>query len=109
MTSIKRSKVLYDSAAADTSDWFALDVRYDESPSRAIQVYVTTGDTITIQGITKDVKGIDKSFLDTLTTADISDIKAYTASEPDVLEGPWTYIRVVKTGTTGQGKVQGFI
>lgn len=107
--SIKRYKVIFDGTAAETGEWFALDVRYDESPSRAIQVQVTSGDTIKIQAITKDVKGIDKSFLDELDADDIADLKTYSASEADTLDGPWTYIRAIKTGTTGPAKVSGFI
>lgn len=110
MTSIKRHKVLYDSSAAGTGEWFRLDSRYEESPSRAIQVFVASGDTLTIQGTTKDVRGSTPTeVLASLEADDIVDIKAYTASEADNLEGPWTYIRVTKTGTTGTGKVQGFI
>jgi len=109
MTAVKRYKTLYDDTAAGTGPWIACDVRYDKQLIRALQIYVTSGDTITIQGITKDTRGNDKSFLNNLTTADISTLKSYTATDNDDLEGPWTYIRVVKTGTNGQGKVQGMV
>ena len=110
MTSIKRHKVILESTGAvATGEWFELDVRYEEAGTRILQVQVTTGDTITIQGITQDVKGIDKSFLDDLVTADITSISAITTTDDYLLEGPWRYIRAVKTGTTGPAKVQGFI
>lgn len=109
MSSVKRFKVLFDAATASTGSWFALDSRYDESPTRAIQIDLTVGDTVVIEGTTKDVKGTDKSFLTTLSANEISILGSYTASDADVLEGPWTYIRVRKTGTTGPAKVQGFI
>lgn len=109
MASIKRWKTLYDAVAAGNGDWIALDSRYDESPSRVIQVELTSTDTIIIQGITKDVKGIDKSFLDTLNANDISVITTISADGSYHLQGPWTYIRAVKTGTTANAKAQGFI
>ncbi len=83
---IKRNKTLYDSIAAGTGDWIALDVRYEEAPTRPIRVVCASGDTITLQGIVRDVKGIDKSFLDTLQDADISDLAVYTEDTADILE-----------------------
>jgi len=70
---------------------------------------MAAGDTVTLQGIVKDVKGIDKSFLDDLTAADITTLAEYTQDERDLLVGPWTYIRVVKAGTAGAARVQGFV
>ncbi len=107
--SIKRYVEMYNSSAAGSSDWIPLDVRYDESPVRIIQVELTASDTIAIEGITEDVKGIDKSFLTTLTAKDITTITTISADGSYKLEGPWTYIRVTKTGTTANAKVQGFI
>lgn len=109
MASIRRHKILLDSTAEATGDWIPLDVRYDESISRAIQVVLVSGDTVIIEGITKDVKGTDKSFLDELTAEDIIALKTYAVTTADVLEGTWTYIRARKTGTTGNAKVQGFV
>lgn len=109
MASIKRWVVLLDSTAAATGSWIPLDVRYDKETKRAIQGAVTSGDTITIQGITKDVVGMDKSFLTTLETADITTLGTYTADFNDILNGGWTYIRAVKTGTNGRAKIQGFV
>lgn len=109
MSAIKRTKILYNSSAAGNGSWVSLDNRYDQSPTRSLIISLVSGDTITLQAITQDVKGNDKSFLDSLSSADIVSLKTYTASESDVLEGPWTYIRVVKTGTNGVAKVQGFI
>lgn len=106
---IKRYKQLYNSADAATSSWIPLDVRYEENSQRAIIVSLVSGDTVTIEGTVWDVKGIDKSGLDDLTASDITTLKEYTESEEDVLEGPWTYIRIVKAGTAGVAKVTGFI
>lgn len=107
---IKRYKVLFDASTASTGEWFSLDSRYDQSTERVVQVDLTVGDTVYLEGTTKDVKGIDKSFLDDLEASDISIIGTYTADNTgDVLVGPWSYIRVRKTGTTGAAKVSGFI
>lgn len=106
---IRRNKVLYNASAAGNGSWIALDTRYEKQPTRAIQGTVTAGDTITIQGITKETKGIDKSFLTTLAAEDITTLDSYTADFSDILNGNWTYIRAVKTGTTGTSKVQGFV
>lgn len=111
MASIKRHVVLLNQQAAGNGSWIELDSRYDESPLRLLQVYVTAGDTVKIQGTTVDIKGSHKDVVTaTFATEDITDIKTFTASgSGDLLEGPWTYIRAVKTGTTGIAKVQGFV
>jgi len=109
MTSIRRHKVLYDSADAGTGEWIQLDTRYEEGATRAIRAYVTAGDTITLQGIVKDVKGGDQTFLDNLAAKEISTIKIYTQSEQDILEGNWTYVRAVKAGTAGAALMEGLI
>lgn len=71
----------------------------------------SSSDTITLQGIVKDVKGgnAQTTMLSGLASKEISTIKTYNASDVDVLEGPWTYIRVVKTGANGDSLVEGFI
>lgn len=107
--SIKRYKLLLDQTAEGTTDWVALDTRYDEDPTRSLQIAVTTGDSIRIDVTTKDVKGIDKSFLDTMTASDYTTYDTVTATDTLLVEGPWTYIRVAKTGTNGPAKVLGFI
>lgn len=108
--SIRRYITLYDDTAADTSDWIALDTRHEDTPqSRSLIISLTAGDEITIEGTLKDEKGIDKTFLDTLTADEIVTLKIYTESEADILDGHWTYIRVTKTGTAGAAKVTGFI
>lgn len=110
MTAIKRNKVLYDATTAGTGDWVRLDSRYDVDNKRAIQVNLMTGDTIDIQGTTKDVRGMSQDdVIASIETDDITTIKSYTASEADTLYGSWTYIRAVKTGTTGPAKVQGMV
>ena len=108
--SIRRNKLLYDAVAAGTGNWIPLDVRYEDDPvARPLRIVLTAGDTLTLQAIVKDVKGIDKSFLDDLLAEDISTLKIYTESETDVLDGGWTYIRAIKTGTAGKGILEGFI
>lgn len=108
--SIRRYKVLYDDSAAGTSDWINLDSRYDDKGSgRLITVTLTAGDTFELQGIVKEVKGIDKSFLTTLESDEIHSIKTYTATENDILEGQWSYIRVIKTGASGEGRFEGTV
>lgn len=112
MTAIKRYKVLYNDSAAETSEWFRLDVRYDHDTVRTLNIELTAGDTITIEGTTFDVRGTDKQRRDglaALTAEDIGTLNTYTTSDTDNLTGPWTHIRVVKTGTTGNAKVSGFI
>ncbi len=105
----RRHVVLFDASTASTGAWFDLDSRYEEFAQRAIQGTVASGDTITIQGTTRDVRGPDKSFLTTLPATDITNIASYTANFSDILNGNFRYIRVVKTGTNGASKVQGFI
>jgi hypothetical protein len=109
MTSIRRHKVLLDQSAAVTTDWYKLDTRYDSLNDRVLQLDITTGDTIEIQGTTQDVRGPDKSFLASLAADDISTITSKTADEAVTIPGNWSYIRVVKTGATGNAKVQGYI
>lgn len=104
-----RHKVLLQTGAAEAGPWIALDTRYQQDIERAIQISVMAGDTIALEGITRDEKGIDKSFLVNLDPADISVLKEYTESTADVLTGTWTYIRAVKTGANGFAKVQGFV
>jgi hypothetical protein len=111
MTAIKRYKVLYDSAAAGNGNWIRLDNRYDQAPDRIIQVDLTADDTIILQGVTKDQRGVDQdTIIASLVPSDISVIETFTADGGKFpLTGPWSYIRVVKTGTTGNAKVAGFI
>jgi hypothetical protein len=106
---IRRNKVLYNAQAAGTGSWFRLDSRHEESATRAIQGVVVTGDTITLQGTTYDVKGSTANVTSNITADDIVTLQTYTASFADVINGPWTYIRVVKTGSTGIAKVQGYV
>lgn len=95
-------------SSAGASDWLDLDVRYEAISVRPIQGHIASGDTIAVQAITMDVKGNDKSFLDNLTSSDITTLKTYTGDFNDLIEGNWTYIRVVKTGTAGAAVVEGF-
>jgi len=107
---IRRNKVLYDAVAVGTSNWIPLDTRREEdSPVRTLRVILEAGDTFVIEGIMKESKTIDKSFLDTLLVGDISTIDTYTASGIENITGNWTYIRATKTGTAGKGIVEGYI
>ena len=107
--SIKRYHQLYNDSAAGNSQWWDLDVRYEQLADRPIQGTVTAGDTVAIQAITKDVKGNDKSFLTSLAASDVTTLATYVANFNDVIQGNWTYIRVVKTGANGVSVVEGFI
>lgn len=111
MSAILRYKVLYDSSAAGTGEWIRLDNRYCGDLDRIVHVDLTTGDTVTIQGITKDVRGPKPAdFFTSLEADDITTLATLTAdSEDPILQGPWSYIRVVKTGTAGNAKVSGYI
>jgi hypothetical protein len=110
MGTVRRHVTIYDAVAAETGSWVALDARYDDNPvARSLRVHLEAGDTLTLQAIVKDVKGIDKSFLDSLLAADITTLKIYTASEADTLDGGWTYIRAIKSGTAGRGVMEGIV
>lgn len=108
---IKRYVQLINQTAAITTGWVRLDNRYETFSQRAIQINLTSGDTVELQAIVKDVKG-DKTagaWLNNLQPGDITSLKVYAVSENDVLEGPWTYIRAIKAGTNGLATVEGFI
>jgi hypothetical protein len=109
----KRHQVLYNSAAAATGDWNRLDNRYEFPEDRTVQAFVTAGDTVYIEVASKDVKGqmgaAEAAMLLALLPEDITVLTSFTASGTYVIDGPWSYVRVRKTGTAGLGKVQGFI
>ncbi len=111
MVAIKRHKVLLDQVAAGNGDWFRLDVRYDHNTDRILQIDLTVGDTIAIEGVTVDVRGGNPAVVTAAIKAtDITLIEELTADGVlNLLQGPWTYIRATKTGTTGNAKIQGFI
>lgn len=105
---IRRHKVLYNDSAAGNGTWIRLDSRYEHEPTRAVQGVVTSGDTISIEGTT--LEAIDRVDLDSIITADdIQELGSFTENFTDVLNGNWTYVRAVKTGTTGIAKIQGYI
>lgn len=106
--SIRRNKVLLDSTSATTGDWIRLDSRYEDSPERSIQISMNSNDTITIQGTTVDIRGQEDP-TDNIKSEDIVDLSSFSAKTSTVLNGNWTYIRAVKTGTSGPAKVQGFV
>ena len=105
---IRRNKVLYNDRAAGNGTWYMLDYRYEQDQTRSIQINMNASDTIEIQGTTLEAN--DATALDAIIdTADITTLQTYTGNtdENDVLSGPWTFIRAVKTGTNGVAKVQG--
>ena len=108
--SIRRHKILFDSATAGNGDWVRLDVRREEAPSgRPIRVVIVAGDTLELQGILLDIKAGDEADLTTLADKEIASLATYTQTENDVLDGNWTYIRMVKTGANGIGYAEGFV
>lgn len=112
MASIKRHKVLLDQSAAGSGEWVRLDARYEEAPERPIQVDVVTGDTITLEATSYEVKGDPNATttgLASLSADDITIIETFTEDGNGVIAGYWTFIRVTKTGTTGNAKVQGYV
>lgn len=109
MTSAKRYAVLYNSATAGTGQWFRLDSRYEKISVRPIHFSITSGDTFILQALVIDSKGIDETYLTSITTDDICTLGTFTATGDELIEGNYTWVRVVKTGTNGVGKVSGFI
>lgn len=108
MVAIKRNVVLLDQSTAGNGEWVRLDTRYDQNTERSLNIDVTSGDTIDIQGVTLDAK--DATALAAIVEADdIGTLATYTEDDTDVLTGNWTYIRAVKTGTTGNAKIQGYV
>ena len=109
MTSAKRYVKLYNDTAAATSGWFRLDSRYEKISVRPIHFSITAGDTIVLQATVVDSKGIDETYLNNLAASDIATIGTFVATGDELLEGNYTWIRVVKTGTNGLAVVEGFI
>lgn len=109
MTSAKRYVQLYNARAAGTSPWFRLDSRYEKISVRPLHFSITAGDTFVLQATVKDVMGIDETYLNNLTAAEIATLGTFTATGDELIEGNYTWIRVIKTGTTGLGVVEGFI
>lgn len=106
---IRSNKILFNASTASTGDWYFLDARYEMVQQRAIHGTVTTGDTIIIEGITKDIRCTETPLLATLDPEDIATIQKFTGDFSYVLEGNWTWIRVRKEGSTATAIVQGRI
>jgi hypothetical protein len=108
---IRRHQVLIDQSAAGTGPWFRLDARYEVDPERAIQVSVGGGDSITLEAVTVDGSRTDPEWDPNtdIVAGDITTLITYTADDNDILTGNWTYIRAIKTGAAGNGKLEGFI
>lgn len=107
---IRRHKVLYNGSAAGNGTWVRLDSRYEEDAGRAITIHMNASDTISIEGTVIDAKDVP-SLEAIIEDADIAVIESYTgATEAGVtLSSNYTFIRAVKTGTTGTAKVQGYL
>lgn len=106
---IRNNKVLYNSSAAGSGDWFFLDSRYESDAQRAVMGTVVTGDTVNIEGITLPIRCTESDSLASIDAEDITELGSYTENFSDILNGNWTWIRVTKEGTTGTAKVQGNI
>lgn len=107
---IKRYVQLFNASTATSGPWVPLDVRYETKPSRILTINLTTGDTVAIQGTTKDIRGPGyDQITPNLTAADIATITSVTTSGFYEVSGPWTFIRVTKTGTAGNATVEGMV
>lgn len=108
---IRRHKVLYDSDAAGTGSWIRLDSRREIDNTRAITIKMNASDTIAIQGTVIDAIDATALVAKYDSTKDVVTLEEYTG-ETDVdavLQGNYTFIRAVKTGTAGNAKVQGYL
>src|ERR1035437_8334733 len=110
MSAIKRHKILYNASAAGTGDGVRLANRFEIPADRVVQADMTAGDHLFLEATSMDVRGsISDSYLADLTAADITILSDITATGNYEIDGPWSWVRVRKTGTNGVGKVQGFI
>ncbi len=111
MQSIKRYAQLYNATTAGTGSWFRLDNRYETISVRPLHFSITAGDTFVLQAIVKDVRGDGDglTYLDSLLPSEISTLGTFATSTDELLEGNYSWIRVVKSGTNGVGVVEGFI
>ncbi len=109
MTSAKRYVKLYNASAAGTGAWFRLDSRYEKISVRPIHFSITAGDSFVLQATVVDFKGIDETYLNNLQASDIATLGTFVATSDELLEGNYTWVRVVKSGTAGIGVVEGFI
>ena len=105
----KRYKKLYNDTAAGTGGWVRLDGRYAPIINSEVQATVASGDTLALQATSVDVKGIDETYLTNLLASDITTLNTFSSSGNYVINGNYTWVRVVKTGTAGLGVVEGFI
>lgn len=113
---VTRFKEIYNGSAAYTSQWYQLDTRgvNNDMYEGGITISnVAAGDTVVVEGTFKDVIGVDKSFLASLTASDIAVIQTVTGATSVTtvvnITQPFAYIRVRKTGTAGSVKIQGVI
>lgn len=106
---IKKHVVLYNSDAAATGAWVALNPRYEATGGRTIQISMNADDSVILEGTTLEAQ--DVATLGTVGASDITVIKTYTGATDanDVLIGSFSFIRVRKTGENGTAKVQGML
>lgn len=109
MTAIRRYKKLFDATTAATTVWHHLDFRYDDSGSvRNLSVNVTAGDSVIVQATAYDVKGTDINNI-TVPPLEITTLTTITTTGNYAINGPWSAIRITKTGTAGRAVVDGAI
>lgn len=112
---IKRYRQLFNGTTVDavsasaTGSWIRLDNRYSDLEVRPINITVSGGDSIAIQVTVVDQKSIDETYLNNLTANQIVTLQSLTATGQFLLEGGYTWVRAVKTGTAAYGLVEGFI
>ena len=101
-----RQRDLLNTASAGAGDWYKLDSFNDGDRGISITL-VDTADSVQIQTTSKDLAWNDYDLDTIITTADISNAGDFTGatSFSKVLEGSWTAVRAVKTGTAGIAKV----
>lgn len=101
-----RQRDLLNTASAGAGDWYKLDSFNDGDRGISISL-ADTADSVQIQTTTKDLAWDDYDLATVITTADISNAGDFTgaSSFSEVLQGSFTAIRAVKTGTAGITKV----
>ena len=104
----KNYVLLYNASAAASGTWYPVSGTYGDQYQAVVQVSLNASDTILIEGTTLEAKDAT-ALAAIITAADIVTIKTFSSvtSGFQVIDGPWTFIRATKTGTTANAKVQG--
>lgn len=100
------SHVLYDASAASNGTWYKLSRHNSEDRSVIISL-ANTADSIEIQTTTKHLNWDDYDLATVIEADDIGSAGTFTgeSSFSEVLQGNFTAVRAVKTGTAGNAKV----